>query len=170
MKHELDLRAIVRTIIDSNTYVTLATADEHGRPWASPVYYTSVGYKEFYWVSSPQVTHSLNLAKRPELSMVVFNSQVPPGTGQAVYMAAVAKELRGVELDTGVDIYSRGAEARGAWRWDPENVRPPAPYRLYRATVREHSILCPRNSGQPCPVHGQAFDHRIAVTLSAHAE
>jgi hypothetical protein len=44
-------------------------------------------------------------------------------------------------------------------------IRPPALYRVYRAAVAEHSILCPRNRGLWCSVHGHAFDHRIAVTM-----
>ncbi len=36
---------------------------------------------------------------------------------------------------------------------------------LYRATVAQHSMLCPREAGQPCGEHGQAFDHRKPVTL-----
>lgn len=163
--NEEDLGAIVRTIIDENVYMTLATADGNGKPWVSPVYYTSAEYQEFYWVSSPEVTHSRNLAARPELSIVIFDSQVPPGAGQAVYMSAVAEELTGGALDAGTDVYSQGAEARGAWRWTAEDLRPPALYRLYRAAVSEHSILCPRDRGLPCPVHGRAFDHRIAATM-----
>jgi hypothetical protein len=34
-----DLGAIARSIIDSNLYMTLGTADEDGNPWVSPVYY-----------------------------------------------------------------------------------------------------------------------------------
>ena len=30
------------------------------------------------------------------------------------------------------------------------------------ATASQHSILCPWPSG-PCPVHGPAHDHRVAV-------
>ena len=52
---------VARTIIDSNLYVTLGTADENGRPWVSPVWYASAGYAEFYWVSSPEARHSRNL-------------------------------------------------------------------------------------------------------------
>jgi hypothetical protein len=159
------LGADARAIIDSNVYMVLGTADEDGRPWVSPVYYVPEAYREFYWVSSPEVTHSRNLSERSELSIVVFDSQVPPGTGQAVYMSAVAEELAGVELDRGIDIFSRGAIARRAWGWKAEDVRPPAAYRLYRATVSQHSMLCPRSSGRPCDVHGRAFDHRTSVTL-----
>ena len=38
-----DLGALTRSIIDSNRYMTLATADEQGSPWASPVWYSPVG-------------------------------------------------------------------------------------------------------------------------------
>jgi Pyridoxamine 5'-phosphate oxidase len=165
MNRPQDLEVIARGIIDSNVYMTLGTGDEDGRPWVSPVFYVSEGYTEYYWVSSPEVTHSRNLAWRSDMSIVVFNSQVRPGTGQAVYLTAVAKELSGVDVDRGIDVYSRGAIARGAWEWKAEDVRPPALYRLYRATVSEFSMLCPRSSGQPCAVHGRAFDHRTPVRL-----
>jgi hypothetical protein len=35
-KEHLDLGAIARTMIDSNFYMTLGTADENGWPWVSP--------------------------------------------------------------------------------------------------------------------------------------
>ena len=35
--------AIARAIIDDGDYMTLATADESGRPWASPVWYSGQG-------------------------------------------------------------------------------------------------------------------------------
>jgi hypothetical protein len=33
-----ELRAIARTIVDVNAFMTLATADADGTPWASPVW------------------------------------------------------------------------------------------------------------------------------------
>jgi hypothetical protein len=58
MDHRQDLGAVARTIIDTNWYMALGTADETGRPWVSPVYYASAGYTEFFWVSSPEARHS----------------------------------------------------------------------------------------------------------------
>src|SRR5215207_10852846 len=55
----LDLGALVRSIIDANLYIVLATADEAGRPWASPVCFAVAGYREYLWVSSPEATHLL---------------------------------------------------------------------------------------------------------------
>ena len=90
-QQHLDLGAMARAIIDSNLYLTLGTADENGRPWVSPVYYAPEGYTEFYWVSSPEATHSRNIAARPEVAIVVFDSRTPIGSGQGVYVSAIAE-------------------------------------------------------------------------------
>jgi nitroimidazol reductase NimA-like FMN-containing flavoprotein (pyridoxamine 5'-phosphate oxidase superfamily) len=74
MDRQQDFGAIAKAIIDSNLYLTLGTADEVGRPWVSPVYYAHEGYAEFYWVSSPEATHSRNIASRPEIAIVIFDS------------------------------------------------------------------------------------------------
>lgn len=137
--------------------MTLGTSDENGRPWVSPVYYASAGYTEFYWVSSPQALHSRNLSTRPRISIVIFDSQAPIGTGQGVYMLAVTEELSGVDLERGIDIFSRGSQTHGAGEWKSEDVCPPAFHRLYRATATEHWIL------DPTP--GLIGDHRIRVTV-----
>jgi nitroimidazol reductase NimA-like FMN-containing flavoprotein (pyridoxamine 5'-phosphate oxidase superfamily) len=64
-QQQLDFGAIARTILDSNFYMTLGTADENGRPWVTPVYYAADGYARFYWVSTLEAIHSRNLAARP---------------------------------------------------------------------------------------------------------
>lgn len=46
----------------------------------------------------------------------------------------------------------------------PADVEAPSAYRMYRARVSEHSMLCPRDGG-PCAEHGLAFDHRTTVAL-----
>ena len=155
MTAEQDLGAIARAIIDANLYMVLGTADKTGRPWVSPVYYAADGYTELYWVSSPEARHSRNLATRPELSIVVFDSQAPIGTGQGVYMAAVADEPTAADLERGIEIFSRSSVAHGALEWKAEDVVAPALYRLYRATVSEHYVLDP--AGRP--------DHRTPVTF-----
>jgi uncharacterized protein YhbP (UPF0306 family) len=151
-QQDLDFGAIARAIIDSNLYMTLGTADENGRPWVSPVYYAHEGYEDFYWVSSPEATHSRNLAARPEVSIVVFDSRTPVCSGQGVYMSAVAEELVGDDLDRGIAIFSRRSEAHGTGEWNLENVRPPARHRLYRASASEHFVLGPQDRRMPVSV------------------
>lgn len=161
---DADLVAIARAIIDANRYLTLATADETGRPWASPVFYAAADYTDFYWVSAPEATHSLNLARRPQLSIVIFDSGVAAGAGQAVYMSATAGPVAAGDLDRGLAIYP-GPPERGGGGLTRDELQSPAAYRLYRATVSEHSILCPRDWG-PCARHGLAYDHRVSVRVS----
>ena len=156
-----DLGAIARAIIDSNLYMTLGTADKTGRPWVSPVWYAAAGYTEFYWVSSPEATHSRNLVTRPQASIVIFDSQAPVGAARAVCMSAFAEELTGADLERGIDIFSRGSEALAARKWEQEDVLPPALHRLYRATASEHWVLDPAGH----PVHGHALDHRTPVAV-----
>ena len=152
--NQQDLGAIARTIVEANMYMVLGTADESGQPWVSPVYFASAEYTEFYWVSSPEARHSRNITIRPQVSIVIFDSQAPIGTGQGVYMSAVAEELTDIELERGIEIYSRTSLGHGGHAWKQDDVKLPAPYRLYRATVSEHSILDP--GGHP--------DHRTPVT------
>jgi uncharacterized protein YhbP (UPF0306 family) len=152
------LGTVAKAIIDSNMYMVLGTADESGQPWVTPVYFSCADYREFYWMSSPEVRHSRNIAVRPQVSIVVFDSQVVVGKGQAVYMSAVAEELNGVDFDRGLDIYngrfSNPAE-HGVRVIKSEDVRAPAIFRLYRATPSEHWVLDP--AGRP--------DHRTPVTV-----
>ena len=155
MDRQQDLGAVARNIIDSNWYMALGTADETGRPWVSPVYYAAAGYTDFYWVSSPEARHSRNLAGRPELSIVIFDSRVAVGAGQGVYVSAVAEELAGDELARGIDIFSQVSEGHGARPWTLEDVRPPSVYRLYRAIASKHWVLEP----------GSRPNRRTEVTL-----
>jgi uncharacterized protein YhbP (UPF0306 family) len=138
-----DLGAVARAIIDSNLYMVLGTADENGRPWVSPVYFAPADYVEFYWVSAPERRHSQNIAARPEVAIVVFDSQVPISTGQGVYMAAVAEQVTADALERGIDVFSRRSLEHGGRAWVPNDVQPPALIRLYRATASEHWVLDP---------------------------
>lgn len=133
--------ADARAVIDSNSYMTLGTADESGRPWVSPVWFAHSGYREFFWVSSPDARHSINLAARPEVGIVIFDSQVSPGDAEAVYVSAKAEELSGDELESGIDVFSRKSEADGLPAYSHADVQEPARLRLYRAVASEHFAL-----------------------------
>jgi Pyridoxamine 5'-phosphate oxidase len=122
----------VRDIIEASRYLVLATADTSGRPWSSPVYFAHIGFTEFYWVSSPEATHSVNIAVRPEVGIVVFDSQAAIGAGQGVYMSAAATLLEGDEAARGIVAFSARSVAHGAREWTSQDVRPGAGLRLYR--------------------------------------
>jgi nitroimidazol reductase NimA-like FMN-containing flavoprotein (pyridoxamine 5'-phosphate oxidase superfamily) len=155
----MSLEATGREIIDAGMYMVLGTADARGRPWVSPVWYGHEGYREFFWVSGNDVEHSRNIAARPEVSIVVFDSRQAMGTGQAVYMAAVAEEVvDAAEQERGMEVFNRWSREQGGRPWTLDEVRPPASIRLFRATVSEHSMLDKSGEGPP-------HDHRTVVSL-----
>ena len=144
-----DPQETARRLVETNRYLTLATADADGRPWASPVWYAPIGDAAFLWVSDPEARHSRNIAARPEVAIVLFDSTVPVGGAEALYCDAVAEQLSGSAVDEGIAAFSRHSEAGGAKAWGPGDVSPPARHRLYRATVTSSSVLGPRDRRLP---------------------
>ena len=144
-----DYAAAGRAIIDANLYMVLGTADQSGMPWVSPVYFAPVGYRDFLWVSKPGARHSVNIADRSDVSIVVFDSSVPISQGQGVYMAAAAEELTGEEAEREVAVYSRHTLAHGGVAWSIDDVRPGARLRLYRARATEQFVLDERDERVP---------------------
>jgi pyridoxine/pyridoxamine 5'-phosphate oxidase len=151
-----DFSDMARGIIESNRYMVLGTADEAGVPWVTPVWYAQSDYRRFIWVSSPDRRHSRNVGARPEVSIVIFDSQVAVGSALAVYMSARAEELSGADLERESAFFDSASQAQGLTRrWALEDMIAPAPYRLYRATVSQHWVLDPDSSP----------DDRAEVTL-----
>jgi len=144
-----DLSARARTIIDANLYMTLGTADEAGRPWASPVYFAHAGYREFIWVSKPGARHSRNIAARREVGIVVFDSHAPINTGGGMYMSATAEEVVGDDRERALAVFSARSIAHGAGVFGLDDIEAPAEIRLYRATASEHWVLDERDRRQP---------------------
>ena len=139
-------------------YMVLGTADESGIPWVTPVYFGHREYREFYWISSPDVRHSHNIAVRTQVSIVVFDSQVRAGQGQAVYMSAIAQELTGADFDRGLEVYNgrfSNPADHGVSVIKAEDVQASGLYRLYRAVASEHWVLDP--AVRP--------DHRIPLNI-----
>ena len=154
------LNDLARTIIDSNRYMVLGTAGPDGHPWVSPVWFASEDYEHFHWVSSPDARHSRNLAARPEVAIAIFDSTVPVGGAQAVYMSGRAEELTGHELERGSEVFGRLSEADVGRSWVLDDLQPPSLFRLYRATASENYLLI---AGRD-PELGTGVDRRERVT------
>ena len=147
-----DRTAYARRIIDSNVYMTLATADADGRPWASPVWFAHDAHSRFIWVSKPEARHSRNLVVRPDAGIVFFDSTPRQGTPEAVYVEARAEQVSEEDEQRLIEVFSRRSESMGEPAWTVEDVRPPARLRLYRATAAKMFVLGEK-------------DERIAVEL-----
>ncbi|VXC03940.1 pyridoxamine 5'-phosphate oxidase family protein [Aeromicrobium sp. 9AM] len=157
-----DLTAHAQALIDGNAYLTLGTVDRHGRPWITPVYFAADGLRDFYWMSSMDARHSRNLSVQSEVSLVVFDSTVPPYHGRALYAATAAREVPNDDLVGALEVYP-GPVERGGSVLTTEEVSGASPWRLYCATASDLWVLCPRAPRQPCPLHGRADDHRTRI-------
>jgi hypothetical protein len=141
---------MARAIVDGNSYMTLGTADADGLPWASPVWYAPASYREFFWVSKPGARHSQNIAVRPEVGIVIFDSTVPIGAGKAVYMAARAEQVTASDqVERGVAVFSARSVAQGGHEWASGDVGPSARLSLYRALASEQFVLSPQDERLP---------------------
>ncbi|WP_187369076.1 pyridoxamine 5'-phosphate oxidase family protein [Baekduia soli] len=131
-------------ILQRTPYMTLATADGDGLPWASPVWFAVGDDRALFWVSRPTSVHSQNIAARADVSIVVFDTNARVGEAQAVYMRARAAM---VPDGAGVDVFSRASVDVGIGAWTVADVVAPAELRLYRADVTELSLLDHQSSG-----------------------
>lgn len=156
------LAAHARTLISANAYLTLGTTDDDGSPWTCPVYFAPADDHTFVWVSETGARHSRNLAERPRVSLVVFDSTVRPYHGRAFYAVGEARELAGEALDRALASYPR-RDGDGAGEVTREDVSGSSPYRMYAVVASARWVLCPRDPGQPCDLHGEARDHRVQL-------
>jgi len=157
-----------QALLDANRYLTLGTTGADGRPWTSPVCFAAANLRQYYWISEIDAQHSRNLAERPQVSFVVFDSTVEPYYGGAVYATGYAHELSGDELDAGLAVYP-GPNRPGLHTLARDDVTGSSTYRLYQATATDLWVLCPRESRQPCPLHCRARDHRTRIVSAGDA-
>ncbi|WP_350348894.1 pyridoxamine 5'-phosphate oxidase family protein [Agromyces sp. G08B096] len=133
-----------RRLLSRIAYATLATADSSGRPWATPVWLAARDdLTEFFWLSRPETRHSRNLAERPDLSFVVYDSTTPVGGAEALYVEAVAQQPAGGELSDAIAVFSAASVSRGERAWAEADVTGASPLRLYRARATELYVLDP---------------------------
>ena len=88
-QHQNRAREIVQRIL----YVTIATASAEGQPSNSPVYSAYDNHANFYWASSPKAQHSRNIDDNGKAFLVIYDSTVPEGRGEGVYVEATAAAL-----------------------------------------------------------------------------
>ena len=156
-----ELNEMARQVIDGNKYMTLGTIGPDGRPRVSPVYFTHVGYRDFYWVSSPEAVHSLNVEERPAVSAVIFDSTVRAGHGRAVYLTGRARRVPDAELPERCEVAFR--DIAGARPFGPEELSGPADLRLYLLPADALDVHIPAGH----PTLGTGIDRRVRAWSAA---
>lgn len=120
-------------IIKKIHYATLATVTADGRPWNSPVAYEYDENLNIYWFSDKQNQHSQNIRATGRLFIVIYDSTVPEGEGEGIYIEATAQELDNPEEIT----YARKIKKGPDYNSPASDFLGEAVRRVYKA-VPEH--------------------------------
>ncbi|MBW3538288.1 pyridoxamine 5'-phosphate oxidase family protein [Candidatus Parcubacteria bacterium] len=125
-------------IIQNIIYVTIATVDESGQPWNTPVYSAYDQDYNFYWGSYRDSQHSKNIRSTGRIFLAIYDSTVEAGTGYGVYAKA-----KGFELNDPAQIkfaHQLLEARRQSPYWEIEQVQDDGPVRLYKAVPEQSWI------------------------------
>jgi pyridoxamine 5'-phosphate oxidase-like protein len=86
-----------KEILATIKYATLATITPDGKPWNSPVAHILDDDLNVYWFSDKEGQHAKNVRANGEVFIVFYDSTVPWGKGEGVYIQAKAYELNDPE-------------------------------------------------------------------------
>lgn len=136
-----DAATTARRILADNRYAVLATVDDDGRPWATPVWFSHRRTDLVAWVSAAGSRHSRALAQVPRVAVTVFDGTVEPGHGTAFYGRGDAGECSADELAGVLAVYSTESVRQGLGEWRLERVTGSARLRLYVAHLDEAWVL-----------------------------
>jgi len=139
-------------------YATIATASKDGKPWNSPVAHEYDNQGNVYWFSDKQNQHSQNVRENENVFIVVYDSTVPEGDGEGVYIEAKAVELTVPEEILSVRKIKKGEDYEGK----PNDFLGDAVRRVYKAIPQRVWM-------NDAEVEGGVFirDYRVDVPLEA---
>jgi nitroimidazol reductase NimA-like FMN-containing flavoprotein (pyridoxamine 5'-phosphate oxidase superfamily) len=110
-------------------YATIATAGKDGKPWNSPVAHEYDNQCNIYWFSDKQNQHSQNVRENEDVFIVIYDSTVPEGDGEGVYIEAKAVELTDPKEILSIRKLKKGENYEGK----PNDFLGDAVRRIYKA-------------------------------------
>ncbi len=126
-----DLTKRAKEIIKQIDYITIASVTPEGMPWNSPVYSAFDDDYNFFWGTHIDSQKAQNIRNNENVFLVIYDSTVPPGTGEGVYVQAKAKQLRDPEEIQ--HAYETLKNRRPTPFWDPAAFSESGPVRLFKA-------------------------------------
>ncbi len=146
---------IAKKIIKSNIYLTLATVDKNGKPWASPVRYHLDSKFNFYFISQTTSVHIKNALKNPLISFAIFDSSQPAGTGNGVQGVGMIKLLQDKDMKEALKWYKSSFIAQVADKKGKLTYKYFGSYRLFKLASKKLFVLDPK----------EKIDKRVEVKL-----
>lgn len=102
-------REIVRELINSNLFLTLATSNNN-IPWICPLFFASDDQYNLYFTSYNDSQHVKNIYENPKVAVSIYNTLAIPGKGntQGVQISGVCYRVTGDNLKVAIEVvYSK---------------------------------------------------------------
>ncbi len=93
-----------RAVLSENILGTLATINEDGSPWATPLH-IFFDNEALYWFSNADKQHSMNISRDARASVSVFSPDESKGP-KGVYVNGVVEVLEGSKIDYAKQLVS----------------------------------------------------------------
>ena len=90
----------IHQILKNNRIGTLATVNEDGSPWATPLH-VFADETSLYWFSKDTHQHSKNVVHEPRVSIALWSAEA---TQKGAYISGTATKLAGAAAETAFDV------------------------------------------------------------------
>lgn len=148
-----------KEIIEQIIYLNIATVDQNGQPWNTAVFSAYDGDYNFYWGSDKDSQHSLNIAANNKVFITIYDSTIPAGEGEAVYIQATAEEVTDAEEIKRAHELLQNRLPVPYWYWKIEQMTGEGVVRIYKAVTQKVWMNDEGEKG------GDYVDKRIEVKL-----
>ena len=157
-----ELTPTAQKIISGIFYMTIASADEDGSPWVSPVYFNYDEACNLYWISFKDAIHSLNVTVNKKASISIYDSTAPNWKGDGVYLQCDVEVLETAnDIAHGIKSYYGGRHVpHGLDRKEISDYQADKPWRIYRAVPYDIATL-----GEGKQIDGYPIDQRIPARI-----
>jgi len=151
--HDKRAKEILQTI----KYATIATTSADGTPWNSPVRHVYDEDLSIYWFSDKEGQHSRNIRENENVFIVIYDSTVPEGDGEGVYIQAKAYEINDPE-----EVRFARRIKKGPTMDAPDDFIGDAVRRVYKAIPQQVWM-------NDAEINNNVFvrDYRVAVSLDS---
>ncbi|HLC91550.1 MAG TPA: pyridoxamine 5'-phosphate oxidase family protein [Candidatus Saccharimonadales bacterium] len=153
-----NLNKRAREVIESISYITIASVTPDGKPWNSPVFATYDKDYNFYFGTHRESQKAKNIRANSNVFFVIYDSTVPAGKGEGVYIKATAEQLSDKsEVKRAFELLK---DRYATSFWDSGAVGEDGPIRLFKATPEQ---VWMNDSGR---ANGHYIDMRTEIKLN----
>lgn len=141
-----DLNKLAREIFDTNQYMTIASSNKQGEPWASAVVYAFDKNSNLYFLSLPSSKHSQNIKGNKNVVVTIFDSHQLWGQGVGLQVEGWGSEVNISESAEALKIYfDRNFPYGNSGNYKEEFTSEGSDYKFYKITPKKIWMNDPNN-------------------------